>query len=490
MHPHTQEIAEPDNTLPAISLAELPTNLRAACQRAGWTSLTPVQSKAIPYLLAKRDLMVQAHTGSGKTGAFLLPILAQVDPTRTSTQALVLVPTRELAKQVASEATLLAGDTGLRVIAVYGGVSYGPQIKAFRQGAHLVVGTPGRILDHLLKRNLSLRDLRVLIFDEADRMLSMGFYPDMVELQRYLPDRPRLDGMFSATFPPRLERLATRFMHKPEYLSLSRDKVHVQGTNHVYYIVPGMDKERSLVRLIEMENPTAAIIFCNTRVKAHYLAVVLQRYGYDADEISSDLSQKAREKVLGRVRKGTLRFLVATDVASRGIDIPELSHVFLYEPPEDADAYIHRAGRTGRAGAAGVVISLVSRVEARQLANIAAHYHIDMIERPLPDEDAVSAIVAERTTVLLEAYLRERDKLQIERMQRFLPLVRSLAGEEHGEALLAMLLDDFYQQALHAPVAPLLEETPPKQTPSQQVNRKDHSRRRSRGGRRSAPRND
>ncbi|NOX60862.1 MAG: DEAD/DEAH box helicase [Chloroflexi bacterium] len=454
MNTQTEHLMEPENALPETKLETLPDALRQACARAQWSRLTPVQSKAIPYLLAGRDLLVQARTGSGKTGAFLLPMLQIIDVHKSHTQALVLVPTRELARQVASEAEMLFGDASVRVIAVYGGAAYGPQIKAFRQGAHLVVGTPGRVLDHLMKRNLSLDKLRILVFDEADRMLSMGFYPDMREVRRYLPNRRIVGSMFSATFPPRVRHLAGEFLKEPEFLSLSRDHVHVEETEHIYYVTPGMEKDRNLVRIIELENPTSAIIFCNTRARVHYVAVVLKRFGYDADELSSDLSQKAREKVLNRVRNGALRFLVATDVAARGIDIPELSHVILYETPEDYESYIHRAGRTGRAGAAGVAISLVDPVERSRLARIAERYHIALQERALPAQAEVEAIVAERATVLLEARLRQRDKLQSERMQRFMPLARRLSENEHGLALLAMLLDDFYQEALHAPSQP------------------------------------
>ncbi len=448
--------------------------MHQACTRAGWTELMPVQAKAIPYLLKQRDLLVQSRTGSGKTGAFILPMLERIDPRQKHCQALVLVPTRELARQVAKEAELLAGDSGVRTIAVYGGTSYGPQLKAFREGAHLVVGTPGRILDHLLKRNLSLDKLKALVFDEADRMLSMGFYPDMRAVRSYLPHHRINGSMFSATFPTRVIRLAGEFLHQPTHLSLSSDHVHVAETEHVFYIVPGMEKDRSLVRILEVENPGSALIFCNTRAKVHYVATVLGRFGYDAGELSSDLSQNAREKVLERVRKGTLRFLVATDVASRGIDIPELSHAILYEPPEDAEDYIHRAGRTGRAGAAGTAISLVDRLEASQLRRIRARYKIELIERELPSDEDVAAIVAERATVLLEARLRVRDKLQTERMQRFMPKVRSLSENEDGVALLAMLLDDFYQEALHAP------ETPPPPAPARRSDSGKQSGRRRR----------
>ncbi len=486
-NPQTVHTAPPadhepaETSLPEVAYEDLPESWKVAMGRAGWTSLMPVQSKAMPYIMAGRDLMVQSRTGSGKTGAFVLPILERINPLLNACQALVLAPTRELAQQVCDDATTLAGDSGVRVTAVYGGVGYGAQLDAFRKGAHLVVGTPGRILDHLLRRSLTLAKLQILVFDEADRLLSMGFYPDMREVQRYLPDHDVDTFMFSATFPPRVKSLAQQFMHQPDFLGLSSDNVHVVETEHVFYTVPGMDKDRSLVRLIEVENPESAIIFCNTKAKVHYVNIVLQRFGYDADELSADLSQKEREQVLSRLRKGNLRFLIATDVAARGIDIPELSHVIQYEPPEDAELYIHRAGRTGRAGASGEAISLVDVVERSKLRRIAQRYDIDLQERPLPTDEDVANIVAERATVLLENKLRARDKLQAERLARFVPLAKSLSESEEGLDLLAMLLDDYYQQTVHTP--------PPLPDPSASRERKPNRQRgdrqkKRRGGRR------
>ena len=450
----TTKNSEPADALAEISLAELSPELRLACEKAGWQNLAPVQAKSIPYLLAGRDMMVQSRTGSGKTGAYVLPIMQKIDLGQNFAQALVLVPTRELALQVSREAEMLAQGSALRVAVVYGGVGYSSQLEAFRGGAQLVVGTPGRILDHLLKNTLSLDHLRILIFDEADRMLSMGFYPDMVKIRKYIPPKQILSSMFSATFPPQIIRLADQFLHNPELLSLSGNQVHIAEVEHVYYVVPGMRKERSLVRIIEIENPSSAIIFCNTKDTVHYLSVVLKRFGYDADELSSDLAQSAREKVMARVRRGALRFLVATDVAARGIDIPDLSHIIQYEPPEDPEAYIHRAGRTGRMGSSGVAISLVAEMEKFKLHSIARYYNINMEERPLPDDEHLERVVTERITALLEARLRARDNLEIERMQRFLPLAHNLAQSEDELPLIAMLLDDYYQISLHAPPAP------------------------------------
>jgi ATP-dependent RNA helicase DeaD len=447
--------------LPLATLADLPEKLRLGAAEAGWTELMPVQARAIPYLFAQRDMMVQSRTGSGKTGAFLLPVLELINPRHPVTQALVLVPTRELANQVAAEAEVLGSATGVRSAAVYGGVGYREQLEAFKAGAHLVIGTPGRVLDHLLRRSLTLENLKVLIFDEADRMLSMGFYLDMRRVQSYLPGHPISTYMFSATFPPQVIRLADQFLQEPGFLNLSSDHIHVTETEHLYYVVPGMDKDRSLVRILEVENPPSALIFCNTKVRVDYVTVVLQRFGYDADKLSSDLPQAAREKVLERVRQGNLRFLVATDVAARGIDLPELSHVFQYEPPEDPEAYIHRAGRTGRAGGSGTAVSLVNPTEAPGLLRIARRFAINLQECHLPSDEDVERVVSERVITLLEARLRNRDRLKAERMQRFVPLAHNLAENEEESPLLAMLLDDFYQETFYAPVIPAVSEEAP-----------------------------
>ena len=472
-------ITEPKDTLADITVEQLPERLRAAAALAGWKTLTPVQARAIPYVLAGRGMMIQARTGSGKTGAFVLPMLQRLDPAQRHVQAVILVPTRELARQVWQHANTLFGGSGIDSVAVYGGVGYGPQIEALRKGAHVVVGTPGRILDHLLRGVLVLDQIRMLIFDEADRMLSMGFYPDMKEIQGYLPPRAINACMFSATFPTYVTHLAHEFIRDPEFISLSSDQVHATNTEHIFYTSPGMEKDRALIRIIEMENPASAIIFCNTKQRVHYLSIVLQRFGYDADELTADLTQKHREKVLERVRRGTLRFLVATDVAARGLDIPALSHVIQYEPPEDHEGYIHRAGRTGRAGAVGVAISLVTDLEHLELKQIAKQYSIEMLERPLPTDADVQQVVTERVTALLEARLRQRNSLQKERSARFVPLGRSLGESEDESAIIAMLLDDYYQQTLHAPVVPAETVAPAEsQQPRQESNRPRRRRRR------------
>lgn len=451
--------------LPEITLDALPEQIAEAARQMGWNELMPVQAKAIPYLLAKKDLMVQSRTGSGKTGAFALPILDQIDPRIRDCQALIMVPTRELAKQVFGEIEKLGSAMEVLTVAVYGGVKYGPQLEGLQKGAHVVVGTPGRILDHVMRKSLRLDRVKILVFDEADRMLSVGFYPDMKALARHLPER-RCSYMFSATYPPRVRALASEFMYKPQMLNLSHGAEHVVETEHVFYEVQPMEKDRSLVRIIEIENPDSAIIFCNTKTMVNFVTIVLQRYGYDADQISSDLPQKGRERVLDRVYKKKLRFLVATDVAARGIDIEDLSHVVLYDFPEDAESYIHRTGRTGRAGTSGEAISLVDPMEALNLKAVARQYGIDMEHRPVPTEVDVQNIVSERVTALLETKLRKLDRLVQERLERMMPLADRLGENEDERKLLAMLLDEFYQEELHAPLEPLPPPPDPAAKPS------------------------
>ena len=475
-------VDEPENALPEVSLADLPQLLQTACAKAGWNSLMPVQSRALPYLLEGRDLMVQSRTGSGKTGTYLLPLMARLNPAMPAVQALILVPTRELAVQVEQEAKTLFKGSGFTVAAVYGGVGYGKQMDALRQGVSVVVGTPGRVLDHLLRRTLNLDHISALIFDEADRMLSIGFYPDMKEIQRYLPETSIHAMLFSATYPPHVLKLAGEFLTDPQMLSLSTTQIHVAEVQHLYCECKSMEKDRTLIKILEVENPASAIIFCNTKATVHFVTAVLQGFGFNADELSADLSQSRREDVLSRLRKGTIRFLVATDVAARGIDIPELSHVFLYEPPDDRESYIHRAGRTGRAGAAGVVISLVDIMEKMELQRIAKYFKVPLTQHMAPTDEEVAHAVGMRVTALLEARFRQLNGLERERMKRFEPLVQSIAEDPEQRHLLTLLLDDCYQKSLN-PTAFLPAGTPRKESEGAARPPKPHT-----GGGRGGPR--
>lgn len=480
-------VDEPENALPEVSLADLPQLLQTACAKAGWNSLMPVQSRALPYLLEGRDLMVQSRTGSGKTGTYLLPLMARLNPAMPAVQALILVPTRELAVQVEQEAKTLFKGSGFTVAAVYGGVGYGKQMEALRQGVSVVVGTPGRVLDHLLRRTLNLDHISALIFDEADRMLSIGFYPDMKEIQRYLPETSIHAMLFSATYPPHVLKLAGEFLTNPQMLSLSTTQIHVAEVQHLYCECKSMEKDRTLIKILEVENPASAIIFCNTKATVHFVTAVLQGFGFNADELSADLSQSRREDVLSRLRKGTIRFLVATDVAARGIDIPELSHVFLYEPPDDRESYIHRAGRTGRAGAAGVVISLVDIMEKMELQRIAKYFKVPLTQHMAPTDEEVAHAVGMRVTALLEARFRQLNGLERERMKRFEPLVQSIAEDPEQRHLLTLLLDDCYQKSLN-PTAFLPAGTPRKESEGAARPPKSHTGGGRRGPRENGPR--
>lgn len=473
VHDEPDKVVEPEAALPEIAKEDLPQSIVNALDNAGWDKLTPVQAKSLPYQLKNWDLMVQAKTGSGKTGAFVLPLLEKLDPNINYTQALILVPTRELAKQVEREAQTILEGSGLRVLSVYGGVGYGHQREMLSKGAHMVVGTPGRILDHLLHRTFDLEDLETLIFDEADRMLSIGFYPDMREVRSYLPRRPISTYMFSATFPEHVLRLAKEFMYKPEMLSLSSKQVHVSEIEHVYYEVQSMGRERQLMRILELENPTSAIIFCNTKANVEFVSAVLNNFGFNAAQLTSDLSQSKREQVLAQLRSGDVRFLVATDIAARGIDVPDLSHVVMYEPPEDKESYIHRAGRTGRAGASGIAISLVDVIQKLELQRIGTSYSINFEERSLPDDKQVLEAINERLTTILETRFRSRTILERERITRYKDLVRQLAEDDEQCILVGMLLDELYQSSLHARP----EQPPaPKQNPRPEQRRKPKPR--------------
>lgn len=433
----------------SVEREDLPDSMQAAFSAAGWETLMPVQQKAIPYILQGKDLIVQSRTGSGKTGAFLLPLFDLLDSSSATTQALIMTPTRELARQISNEferMKLATTETNeLRSVLVYGGVKYGPQISGLKEGAHVVVGTPGRILDHLRKKNFNLNSLRYLIFDEADEMLSMGFLPDMKELKRYLPD-DRHTYMFSATIPPKVRALSREFLREPQFISLSAGHESVDTLEYHYYVTDPMEKDRVLVRLFEMENPESAIVFVNTKREVEYLTQFLQNYGYSADAISGDLSQQAREKALERTHKGQIRFLIATDVAARGIDISDLSHVFMYDVPQDPEYLIHRSGRTARAGKVGVAIVLCTVEDETDLLRAATRYGVPVEKRPVPTPDDVSKRISERLIVLLENRVRERSSLERERSLQYVPLVQELAQEE--PELLAMFIDEIHMKEL------------------------------------------
>jgi ATP-dependent RNA helicase DeaD len=402
----------------------------------------PVQRKAIPYHLAKRDLIVQSQTGSGKTGAFLLPLFDLLDPDEKEQQVLILTPTRELARQIHEEferMKIATPETNkLEAALVYGGVSYEPQIKALKKkGAQVVIGTPGRTLDHLKKKNFIAKNVRMLILDEADEMLSMGFYPDMKDIVGFLPEE-RESYMYSATMPPKVRSVAREFLDDPGFLSLSSDKVSVDEIKYRYYLVNPMDKDRTLERLLELEEPESALIFANTKREVRYLDRFLSNKGYDVDRMSGDLSQPKREKALDRLREGELRLLVATDVAARGIDVSDLSHVFIYDVPQDHEYIIHRSGRTARAGKEGTTIVLATHEDEFELKRMASTYDIDIEKAELPEDPQ-----REATALLEDRY--DDAATDAEAIDQFVPLVRELS--EDRPELLASLVNELYAQS-------------------------------------------
>jgi ATP-dependent RNA helicase DeaD len=424
----------------------------------GWTRATAVQEKVIPQMRAGHDLIVQAHTGSGKTGAFGIPIAEAIDPELAHCQALVLAPTRELANQVADEVAALGRHRGVRTVPIYGGVGYQQQIERIEAGAHVVVGTPGRILDHLGSGRLSFARVRILVFDEADEMLSLGFWPDMREIHKHLP-RQRQSCLFSATIPERVRSLSRVFLHDPVFVSLSEGQVGPQEIEHYFVLTTAQEKDASLVRILEYEDPESAIIFCNTKSDVRYVTAFLQRRGYDADQISGDLTQPAREKAMARIKAGALRFLVATDVAARGIDISDLSHVIGYSAPESPEVYIHRTGRTGRAGKAGIAISLVSGLDIGNFRYLQQVNQIRIAERKLPGEAEIVERLRDRLSVKIEQELRAQPERERKwNLDRFLPVVDALAASAEGRRDLAAVCAAYLHE--HRPetsVVPPLE---------------------------------
>ena len=439
------ELHEPDPPLDEVAVDELSGHMEQAVHAAGWTELMDVQRKAIPYTLDGRDLIVQSQTGSGKTGAFLLPLFDLVNPDKEEQQVLILTPTRELARQIHEEFEQMKIATPrtnrMEAVLIYGGVGYQPQIDGLKNGAQVVIGTPGRILDHIKKDNFDVSTLRMLVLDEADEMLSMGFYPDMKDIVEDVPG-DRVSYMYSATMPPKVRSVAREFLDDPGFLSLSTDKVSVEENEYRYYLVNPMDKDRVMAQLLEIEEPESALIFANTKREVSYLNKFLSNKGYDIDEMSGDLSQRDREEALDRLREGTLRLLVATDVAARGIDVSDLSHVFIYDVPQDHEYIIHRSGRTARAGEEGTTIVLSTHEDEYELKRMANTYDIELEKAELPADPH-----SEARELLQERYANAEPPANGEEpgVEDFVPLVNELSDEQ--PELLASVIAELYAEA-------------------------------------------
>jgi len=337
-----------------------------AVEELGYEAPTPIQAQTIPLLMAGRDVIAQAQTGTGKTAAFGIPIVERVDPAVRAPQALVLAPTRELAVQVAEAIHRLGRGRRVSVLPIYGGQPIDRQLRALRHGVQVVVGTPGRVMDHLRRETISLAGVRLLVLDEADRMLDMGFIEDVEYILQHLP-ADRQTALFSATMPGPVSALGRRQMREPERVQIEKETVTVPQTRQTVYEVSGRNKLDSLARILDAENPASAIIFCRTKREVDELAESLQARGYLAEPIHGDLSQRERDAAMARFRQGQAELLIATDVAARGLDIPDVTHVINYDIPMDPESYIHRIGRTGRAGRAGEAVTLVEPRERRQL---------------------------------------------------------------------------------------------------------------------------
>jgi ATP-dependent RNA helicase DeaD len=347
-------------------------NLRPELEQAivelGYITPTAIQEGMIPLMLTGVDVIGQAQTGTGKTAAFALPILHNYIHQRLP-QALVLAPTRELAVQVAAAMEQYGKHIKARVLAVYGGQPYGPQVNQLKRGVDIVVGTPGRIIDLMARKVLDLSMIKTVVLDEADEMLNMGFIEPVEEILSATPST-RQTALFSATMPVRIRSLADRFMRDPQSVTIKKATMTLSGTEQRYYLVHEGDKLAALTNLFEIEPITSALIFVRTRVETGQLASQLSSRGFPAEALNGDLEQNAREQILGRFRSGQIKVLVATDVAARGLDIDNISHVFNYQLPDDAEVYVHRIGRTGRAGKTGIAISLFSPREKRRLREI------------------------------------------------------------------------------------------------------------------------
>lgn len=343
--------------------------LRSALDALGYEEPTPIQAEAIPVLLRGSDVLGRAATGTGKTAAFALPMIERLDPDRPGVQALVVAPTRELAVQVAEAIHRYGKPKRVRVLPVYGGQAIDRQLRELKRGVQVVVGTPGRLLDHIRRGSLQLADVEYVVLDEADEMLDMGFIEDIEAILEETPPE-RQTALFSATFPPRITELAERHMRDPVRVTVRAEKLETPLVRQIAYTVPRPHKLEALARILDLEAPTSAIIFCRTRNEVDELTEALGVRGYRPEALHGGLNQTQRDRVMGRFRQGAADLLIATDVAARGLDVEHVSHVINYDIPQTPDAYVHRIGRTGRAGREGTAITLAQPREHGLLRGI------------------------------------------------------------------------------------------------------------------------
>ncbi len=380
-----------------------------AIREVGYETPSPIQAASIPYLLAGHDLLGQAQTGTGKTAAFALPILQHIDLSRREPQALVLTPTRELALQVAEAFQTYARHLrDFHILPIYGGQSMELQLRQLRRGVHVIVGTPGRVMDHLRRESLSLDGLRTLVLDEADEMLKMGFIEDVEWILEHTPETRQV-ALFSATMPEAIRKVAKRHLREPKEARIEAKTATVEAISQRYWLVSGVHKLDALTRILEVEDFDAMIIFVRTKLATDELAEKLEARGYSAAALNGDMSQALREKVVDRLKKNSLDILVATDVAARGLDVERISHVVNYDIPYDTEAYVHRIGRTGRAGRKGEAILFVAPREKRMLGAIERATRQRIKEMHLPSHQDIADRRVEQFKELVMKTLEEEE---------------------------------------------------------------------------------
>ncbi len=412
--------------------------VRRAIAERGYAKPTPVQAASFRPIRDGKDVIVRSKTGTGKTAAFGMPILERIPDGRRKASALVMCPTRELAIQVAEEMAALARHRDLSVVTVYGGASMGDQREKIEAGAEIVVGTPGRIYDHIRRKTLVLDETMVCCLDEADEMLNMGFFEEVTRILDHLPQGCQ-QLLFSATVPADIEQIIRDYLTSPETILLSGDEYRVDNIHNVMYpTVDDYPKPRNLLYMIETEEPEAAIVFCNTRSDTSLVTAVLNRNGYDAELLNGELPQKERERVMAKVKRGEVRFMVATDIAARGIDISDLSHVINYSLPEDPAVFLHRVGRTGRIGKKGTSLSLVSGGDIHTLSALQKKYGIAFEQKKLPAPEEARRVWTERHVAEL------KDAMSASIFEAYIPLAQELKGRTDGDWLVAFALKYFF----------------------------------------------
>jgi ATP-dependent RNA helicase DeaD len=418
-----------DETLQTFAELGLSASLVETLQEIGYESPTPIQSLSIPVLLSGRDLLGQAQTGTGKTAAFALPLLNNIDVSLNSPQVLVLTPTRELTIQVAEAFQTYARKLkSFHVLPIYGGQPMPAQLRQLRRGPQVVVGTPGRIMDHLRRQSLELSSLRTVVLDEADEMLNMGFVEDIECILEHTPEEKQI-ALFSATMPEAIRRVAAKYLREQEEIKVKARTATVETISQNYWLVAGLHKLDALTRILEVEEFDAALIFVRTKTATVELAEKLEARGHACAALNGDLSQELRERTINGLKKGDIDIVVATDVAARGLDVERVTHVLNYDIPYDAEAYVHRIGRTGRAGRQGKAILFVSPRERRLLSSIERTTRQPIAVYQLPTKKEVSERRIQRFREQVEHTLLNTD------LSYYAPIVEDLARDRDTDLL-------------------------------------------------------